>query len=444
MRVFYTIILWTFCVLFGVFIPHQTNAQTLTPVLLEAPKAIADIRQIRREPDQESLKIVDERLDPALRPVSIRWRGFEIYPLLKTSQTIDSNIFATEGNETSDFITVVNPSLFIQKEYGRHNFSYLIEGDVQKYWDNSDEDNQNFNTKFNGVLEARRELSFPFEIGYAIGHEKRAQNFSTNFAKEPIRFKTFNKAFGVSYDPNRLGLSLVGRHDTIRFDDSENTVGQAVIRSDADRDVTELEARASYDILPNHRPFVSLTYTDTDYLKKDFQNGALSGPERDSKSIGALAGWELIYKGLVEGYLGAGFSRRNYDSNAIKDVSSAKLAANIAWNFNKKATLTLGVRRSIAEDNEVLSGIVLTQGRLELDYEFMHNLFFNAFADKALADFSQSTREDDILSLGTGLRYILNPRYSVSGHYDFQERASNAPGLDYDRHQVMIRFNARL
>ena len=104
----------------------------------------------------------------------------------------------------------------------------------------------------------------------------------------------------------------------------------------------------------------------------------------------------------------------------------------------------MGVRRSIAEDNEVLSGIVLTQGRLELDYEFMHNLFFNAFADKALADFSQSTREDDILSLGTGLRYILNPRYSVSGHYDFQERASNAPGLDYDRHQVMIRFNARL
>lgn len=444
MRIFYTIILWSFCVLIGVYASSSSSAQTLDSVILEAPKALGDVRQIRREPDQQALKVVDERLEPALRPVAILWRGFEIYPLLETSQRHESNIFATEGSEESDFVTVVNPSLFLSKRLGRHNFSYLIEGDAKKYWNNSDEDNLNFNTKLSGVIEMRREVRFPFEVGYRIGHEKRSQNFSTNFATEPIQFKTFNSALGVSYDPNRIGLSLVARNTQIRFDDGVNNIGQTVIRSDSDRDINELEARVSYDLAPNHKPFVSLTYTDTDYKRADFQAGGFTGPERDSKSIGALAGWELVYKGLVEGYLGLGYAERDYESDQIEDVKSARVAGNIAWNVSKKATLSLGLRRQISEDNEILSGIVLSQARLSLDYEFLHNLFFEAFADKALADFRESSREDDIFSLGTGIRYTLNPKYSFSGHYDYQTRDSNAPGLDFNNHKFMVRFNARL
>ncbi|MEM9469966.1 MAG: outer membrane beta-barrel protein [Pseudomonadota bacterium] len=422
----------------------SSYAQALDAVLLEAPKGLADVRQRSREPDQQALKIVSERLEPELQPVAIRWRGFELFPLLRVSERYDTNIFTTENNNESDFITIINPSLFVKKNVGRHDFGFLLDADYNKHIDNTDEDTLNFRTRFNGSLEARHDISFPFEVSYTVGHEGRGQNFSTNFSEDPIEFRSFASAFGISYNPNRLGLSLLGRYNTIEFDDGRTAAGQTVVRSDADRSLMEVEARASYELLPNHRPFISLSYAETDYERGDFQAGSFSGPERDSRNIGVLAGWQVAYKGLVEGFLGAGYGDRNYDDNAIDDVSSARIAGNISWNVTKKATLNLALKREIAEDNQVLSAAVLSQGRITLDYEFLNNLFFNAFIDRALADFQESDREDDIFSIGSGIRYVINPRYSLSGHYDFKARESNVPGLDYDRHQFMVRLNTRL
>lgn len=444
MHLRYAIILWIICVLFGFLPGNKAHAQTFDPIMVEAPRGLDDIRKIKREPDSLSLKTVNERVDPDLLPVPIRWRGFEIYSLLDISEKYTSNLFATEDNEETDFVTTINPSFLISKDVGRHTFGFVLDGDYNKHIDNTDEDHLNFRARFNGTLEARHDILIPMEASYVIGHERREQNFATNFAKEPLRYKSFASALGISYNPNRLDLSLIGRYNQIEFDDGRNNAGQAVIRSDADRSRMELQARAGYAILPNHQPFVSVSVANTDYKRGDFQAGSFSGAERDSKSMSVLAGWEVAYKGLVEGYLGAGYTKRNYDSNTIDDVSSSKVAGNISWNMSKKATLNLALRREIAEDNQVLSAAVLSQGRIRLDYEFLHNLFFDAFVDRALADFQESSREDDIFSIGTGLRYMINPRYSVSGHYDFKARESNVPGLDYDRHQVMVRLNARL
>ena len=126
MRFFYTIILWIFCVFFGTGIARESCAQALDSVLFEAPIPLGDVRSIRREPDQETFKPVDERLPPELRPVSIRWKGLEIFPLLELSQSYDSNMFVTQSNEESDFITIIKPSVFFKKEVGRHNLAGLL------------------------------------------------------------------------------------------------------------------------------------------------------------------------------------------------------------------------------------------------------------------------------------------------------------------------------
>lgn len=444
MRYGKSIILWTICVLFVLSNNVSVHAQTFDPVLLEAPKGLDDIRKIRREPDSISLKLVNQRLDPDYRMPPMNFKGFQIYTIVDVAEKYTSNLFATEDNKESDFVTTINPTLLVKKEVGRHNFGFSVDADYNKHLDNTDEDALNFRTRFNGALEARHDILIPFEVSYNVGHEKREQNLSTNFAREPLKYKAFASALGISYNPNRLDLSLIGRYNDVEFDDGENKAGNAIIRSDADRSLVEIEARAGYAILPNHQPFVSVRAASTDYKRGDFQNNSFSGPERDSKSFSALAGWEMAYKGLVEGYLGAGYTSRNYKASSIDDVTSARIAGDISWNVTKKATLNLALRREIAEDNQVLAAAVLSQGRIRLDYEFLHNLFFDAFVDRALADFQESNREDKLLSLGTGLRYMLNPRYSVSGHYDFKARESNVPGLDFDRHQVMVRLNAKL
>ena len=110
------------------------------------------------------------------------------------------------------------------------------------------------------------------------------------------------------------------------------------------------------------------------------------------------------------------------------------------WNFTSKSTLSLALRRGITQDNDVVQGAILSQQRVQLDHEFLHNLFFKAFVDKALLDFTEINREDDIYGLGTGFRYVINPSLSFTGDYNYQKRSSNQASQDYDRHEFMIRL----
>lgn len=443
MRFAYSFLLGT--ILLGVAMAPASFVFAQTePVLLEAPKPMGDIRSLKREPDIETFKPVSERTPQELKPVPIRWRGFQISPVLISSQIVDTNIFTTNDDEEADTITTLNPAVFINKNFGRHQGNFSVEGEGKKYWSNTDEDVFNYNTKLGGFLEARHDIKIPFELTYASGHEKRGQNFSANFSKKPISFNSFGTALGISYEPNRLGVSLVGRHGGISFEDGANRAGQVVVRKDGDRKFTDLELSTSYEILPNHRPYLSFNATSIDYDRGTFQAGSFTGPKRDSKNFGALAGWQLAYKGLVEGFFAIGYGLREYEDNRLDDIDTFRVASNISWNVTKKATLNLGLRRAITEDNQIVQGIVLSQGKLRLDYEFLHNLYYNAYVDYAFADFQQSPREDDIFSAGTGLRYVINPRFSVSGDYSFKGRDTTAFGLDYDRHQFIVRLHTRL
>ena len=427
--------------LFSMMIGNTPSvAQTGPSVIVEAPKPLGDVRALHREPETELLEIVSERLVPELEVVPMRWHGFSIFPKIETAQYVDTNIYATNNNEEVDTITTIEPSLFIVKDFGRHQVNFSLHGKAEKYWDNESEDTIDFETKFGGYLEANRDIKFPFELFYKSGHKKRTQNFSNNFTLKPTEFDSVASAFGVTYAPNRFSLSLIGRYSQIQFKNGVNRIEQAVIQEDGDYKAKNLEMRAAYKIIPNHEPFLSVTVGKTDYKHKDFQNGSFSGPQRSSKHVNFLTGWALAYKGLLEGYLGVGYGKRKYDDPQLKDIDSLKMSGNLDWNLTKKATLNLGLHRGISEDNDVVQGILLTQGHVQLDYEFLHNLFFKAFANKALADFRGISREDIIDTAGLGVRYVINPLLSLSGEYTFTKRSSDQAGLDYDQNRIMIRL----
>ncbi|MCI5059968.1 MAG: outer membrane beta-barrel protein [Alphaproteobacteria bacterium] len=427
------------------YMPSPAHAQINAPVLVEAPKPLGDIRQLKREPDIETFQTVTERIPGPneYKTVPILWRGFQIYPVLDSSQSVNSNIFATSRDAETDTITSLKPSVFINKNFGRHQASLSMAGEARKYWSNEDEDVFNYNSKFAGVIEARREIRFPFEVSFTSGHEKRGQNLSANFSKKPIGFRSFGSALGISYDPNRLHLALVGRYGSLSFDDGTTQSGQDVIRRDGDRNVTALEASASYDILPNHQPFIGLTIGQTEYKRRDFAGSSFSGVKRDSTHYDIKAGWKFSYKGLLRGFLSAGYGERKYDDNTLENIDALSLKANMDWNMTKKTTLNLSLSRSIAEDNQITQGMILTQGRLKVDYEVLHNLFYSAFLDHTLADFQGSSRQDELWGFGTGLDYGISPRFSLSGEYDYRTRDSSALGLDFDRHQFMVRLKTR-
>lgn len=437
MRRIYHILLGIFIVYPAAFPAQKAFAQT-DNLFVEVPKPLEDIHSLA---PQEAADTPPSMLNAEAG--LLRWRGFEIAPLLTSAQTVDTNIYATDTNEETDTITTLRPSLEVKKSSGALETNLSIEGEAKKYWSNTDEDVFNLNTKLGGAVNAGSNIKIPFELSYGSDHETRQQNFGNGFSKKPISFNSFGGALGIVYNPENLKLSLAARYGALSYDNAKNRAGQRIVREDGDRNTASLEATASYKFPSGSEPFVSVAYSATDYKNGDFTGVDFSGPDRDSDSIDALAGWKMDYKGFLNGYAGIGYATRNYDSAAIEDIDTLKIAADINWNIAKKATLNLALSQAISEDSQITQGMVLSQGRLRLDYKFLHNLFYNAFVDYAFADFQSIRREDDILNLGTGLRYQINDRWSLSGDYDFIARDSSALSADYDKHQFMIRLHTK-
>src|SRR5690606_29154995 len=106
----------------------------------------------------------------------------------------------------------------------------------------------------------------PIEAYYARGHEERGQNFGAALTREPVAFSSQGAAVGMDYKPGRLGLKLIGRYADLSFDNAtDRQAGAAVMRSEGDRRKYASEMEVSYDLSPNHRPFIRASYAKTDY-----------------------------------------------------------------------------------------------------------------------------------------------------------------------------------
>lgn len=430
------------CALFISGVAHAGDGLNRA-ILIEAPKPLGDVRALQREPESETFIPVAKRSEDELAAQPIRWHGFQISPEIMSSQTIDSNILVSDTNEEADTITTIQPSVLINKKWRRHDANLRLGAEGKKYWSNQENDVFNYNVKLDGTLEARRELKIPFEVSYSSDHEERSQNFSGTTSKEPIAFNSYGAALGIIYAPNRLKLSLIGRHSAIAFDNGTDINNRRLVREDDDRTSDNIELRGSYALIPNHTPFISVNLQKIQYDKGSFTGSGFNGPKRNSENLSILGGWQFQYKGILYADLGIGISQRDYDSNQLSDIDTLNMAGNLNWNVTKRGTFNLGVVRTITDNNDSLQGVVLTDIRTGYDQEILHNLFLSSFINYATLDVENSDRLDRIYGFGTGIEYQLSPRFTLSTNYEFNKRSSNAPGLDYDQHKITARLNSK-
>ena len=413
-------------------------------VLPAQERAIGDVLTLAGDPQDFSSRPVDRRIEEEYQPVPLHWEGLVIYPEMEVSFSYDDNIFITEQNTSGDFISTIEPSLKITKNYQRHTANLELEAEVMRHASLHDEDVENGRVRFYGFLEPHHDFTLPYEIGWSSSHENRAQNFSSNFANKPLGFETVAGALGLTYKPNRLTLALVGRYSHTDYEDGVSETGQPVVRSDSNNTTVELEGLASYHFLRDHKLFLSLAGSFVDYEKRNFVGGSFNGVGRDNTGLSITAGVDTQYKELVEASMGLGYEQRTFKTNDLEDVSALKITSNFLWNATKRATVEGNISRSVAQDNEITQGIVLTQALAELDYEFRHNMFGSVRLGNAWVEFNEIDREDEVLSAGLGLRYLVSPRLSLESEYRKKRRESTQQNFDYDKDILLVRMNTRL
>ncbi len=412
----------------------SARAQSPERPIIETARPLGNMGKLHKNSRDEPFQSAAERFDQRAQPEPMHFGGFLAFPSLTLSQKYTDNLYADEREE-GDFITQINPSLYVIKEFGRHQADFSLEGDIRQHWRYQDENQMNVRAKIGAKLEARHDIHIPLELNFTSAHEDREQAFARTPTKEPVTYENFGAATGISFTPGRLGLHLLGRYADISFDNGEDRqTGAAILRDRDDRQRYEGTLRATYDIGPNHTPFVEVTGGRTAYTR----NEAL-----DSTNIEALAGWETDYKGLLKARIAGGIGQRDYEDDALEDITSTRAQARLDWNLTKVATLNLSYDRKLLEDNEAVTGALTQSARAGLDYELARNILLTTFVEFGWLNFEDSARRDKIVGSGFSLRYDFNPYHSVAAEYDHSNRESTSPGIDYGRNTYMIRYKMK-
>jgi hypothetical protein len=384
---------------------------------------------------------VAERPRPSYDAVGIRAGAFMILPQASVSEKYNDNIYATDTNETDDFITTLGASIAVNSGWSRHalNLNAGVSKDI--YADNTGENRLDWNVGANGRLDVTRDTRLSGGASYAQLHEDRGDPNSPAAAAEPTEYDLLsaNAAFDQRF--NRLTARVSGGYENYDYKDVAATGGGIIDQDDRDRVQYEEALRFGYDVSPDTNVYVQGTLNQRDY--------DLSPPtvptNRDSDGYAVAVGSDFRLSSLAQGGIFVGYQSQSYDNPAFSDVSGLSYGADVEWYTTPLTTVTFSAAATVEETTSVgASGYLSQTVGIRVDHELLRNVLLNGRVSYANDDYEGISRTDDIVRAGLGVDYLVNRNFTLGLGYDFTNKNSNVAGVDYTRNQIGLTLTGKL
>ena len=218
-----------------------------------------------------------ERHQPEYSPNPIRAGSFDVRSSVGVTGEYDSNVFAVEEDEDSDFIISAKPELNVASTWSRHMLAANVSGTRRQYIDFTDESRTDGRAELRGRLDATGDVSLGGNIGYARRGETRGQSGLRSEVLEPGYVDTTSGGVFAQYRRDRIMLRVDASFADRKFSDLEvqppQDLGGGAFRAsatDADRSYrdnleTKIAGQASYAISPDVAFFVRGQYLQREY-----------------------------------------------------------------------------------------------------------------------------------------------------------------------------------
>lgn len=374
---------------------------------------------------------ISQKPRPLYDPLGIRAGSFVIKPSIKAEEVFRSNIFHTQNNEIDDIISVVTPAVNISSDWNNHFVSLDASADIARYADNTDENYEDILIDAYGRYDVLRDTYLDLGIKYEEKHEERGSPDDTAGAK-PTTYDVLTGTAGFSRKLRKISLEVTGE---VKEYDFANTNGTD--NSGRDRTQSKVTTKIGYEIIPNYEAFIRASYD----VRKYDNTTAL---DRDSDGYDVVVGTEIDITGKVKGSVYAGYMDRSIDATTLKDVNDVKFGGDILWNPTGLTSVFAGIDRTIEETSiATSSAYVATTSSVSVEHELHDNIILNANVSFSKNEYEGGTgtqREDDILSAGVGVKYLLNRNVHLSAGYNYETRDSNIVNAGYDDNKVMLRL----
>lgn len=383
-----------------------------------------------QEGDVRGLPVFD-RARPDFDPVGISAGGFFVYPFAELSGTYEDNIFATEDDEESDFITRIRPGVRAESKWSRHSLDLGASARFNQFADNDDESTEEYDVNGNLLLDISRQADLEFGASYRRITVDRSDPEEAG-RDEPEEFDQIAGSVAGTYQFNRFAVRLSGEARELEFLSDED--------EDSNRTEYQTAARLSYIFSPNIQAFV-----EPFYRVRDFDNDVDAfGVDRDSDVSGAFAGVAYDLTGIIVGDTSVGFYTTDFEDDRFDSEDGFAVRSRTVWNVTGRTSLIGNVSRENEITNEPnASSKTFTRAAVEAQHELRQNILVGGEVFYFQEDFVDGDRTDDNYGIGLEGEYLINRMASVTAGYEFRTRESDVDGAGFDRNRFMIGVRAQ-
>lgn len=397
-------------------------------------------------PDHQLAQMaVRDRPRPGYDPIGYRLGPHFFFPSIGIGYRFDSNAFATSGASRSDSALVVSPGLMVTNQPRFQGstpsiFTYQLDlnADIYQYRLFDSEDRTDASAKLKTRWELSPDMTLEGNFLAARKHDERGDSALPPDAREPIPYTDLRAEGVFTRHFGRLGIELNGNVRQLEYEDIQTVTGTPLSQAARSGSIFAAHIKPFYEFSPGYRAFVRLRAN-----KRDYEG---TGPlNRDSSGYDIRGGLDFVLTPLIRGSAEAGYLSQTYDNPLIAPFDGLSFAAKAQWLVTPLMTVTLNAERSVAETvTPDFEARLDTVYGAQIDYEFMRNVTLFAGAKRKKEDFRGiAERTDDVTQLTAGAEYLMNRHLRMTLQYQFQDRNSNIPVYDFDRHLVTLGVKAQ-
>lgn len=385
-------------------------------------------------PERQS---VLQRPRPDYSPLGIPLGGFLVFPSADAFEYWDTNVFATPTDTKSDFVSSLEPAVTVASNWGRHALNFTASDQTERFWNNVSENISNVTVGTEGRLDVLQGVYFTGGGGYQLLHEQRSSPNAV-FGKTPTEYHVTDGNIGFVHESGLIGLRVKAAVDSYDYNNTTSLSDATIDQNFRDYIAYTLTPRVTYEIVPGYSAFIQAPLNERQYVSQDPSIGA----RRSSHGYEGDAGVALHLGAVTNGDVYIGYFRQDFEARQLSSPQGLGGGADVLWNVTQLTSVKFAANRTVQEtDIEPASAIVRSLGSVTVEHELLPNVLLNASGTYFQDDFRGINRTDNNVVAAIGARYMLNRTIWVSFEGDYYHRDSSAPGVNFDRELIGIRFH---
>jgi len=407
-----------------------------------ATEQLARDQRASFRPPPERGETVTNRPRPELDPLGVHAGGLFIYPSLGLQEFYNDNVFATDGDETDDFITLISPRVDVRSDWTKHAFDLYAKAAIGRYADQTGEDFEDFSVGTNGRLDITQRANLRAGVSYDRLHEGRGSPDDIRRASgsPPVDPTLFDdKSVFLTYQ-QRLGRFLLesgGVVDRLDYDNVRTEDGGTIINDDRDRAIYAGNLKMGYEFMPGYTAF---TRGEVDYRRYDDLCCGGNPVDRDSQGYLIEVGTDFDVTAVLFGDVAIGYRSQDYDDPSFDTIGDVAGRASLTWNPTGLTTVSaLITRGEVIETTQSGSAAIFeTAGRVTVDHELLRNLLLQATVSVSDDDYQDIPRSDTYVLAGFGAKYLMNRYIDLDLSYRYLSLGSSDQGSDFTNNTIFL------